>query len=52
VPITDGSRAICHDGVCLCPYACCSDLNCPVGKFCDFDGLGLNGVCKDIDIGS
>jgi hypothetical protein len=48
VPITGGSRTVCHDGVCGCPYDCCSNFDCRDGTFCVFGGNGLNGECKPI----
>jgi hypothetical protein len=40
--------AVCHDGVCGCPYACCLDVDCPPNQFCAVDLNGLNGHCEPI----
>ena len=48
VPISGGSRVVCHEGVCGCPYQCCSQSDCELHEFCDFDANGLNGECKPI----
>jgi hypothetical protein len=36
---------VCQDGVCGCPYACCSDVECPPEQSCDVDLNGPRGHC-------